>query len=179
MNGPGATASGKHGRPAVVTAYIGLGANLGDAALTICNAARDLDGIPDTRRLALSSLYRSAPLHADGPDYINAVASLETLLPAIELLGCLQDLEQRHGRSRPYHNAPRTLDLDIILYDSAMIDSPGLTVPHPRLAQRAFVLLPLAELSPGLVIPGAGPVQQLLAGVSHQSIERLPGHCRS
>ncbi|MFO1279768.1 MAG: 2-amino-4-hydroxy-6-hydroxymethyldihydropteridine diphosphokinase [Burkholderiaceae bacterium] len=131
-----------------VIAYVGLGANLGPARQHVTNALQSLDGLPGTRLLRRSSLYRSAPLEASGPDFINAVAALQTRLSAPELLVALQGLENAAGRSRPYPNAPRTLDLDLLLYGDARMDSPVLTVPHPRLAERAFVLLPLAEIAP-------------------------------
>ena len=117
--------------------------------------------------MARSSLYRTAPIGAGGPDYINAVAAIATALTAPELLRLLQHLEQVAGRERPYRNAPRTLDLDILLYGSACIDSPSLTVPHPRMAERAFVLMPLAEIGPDLVTPRA------LSMVAEQRIERI------
>ncbi|TSE18722.1 2-amino-4-hydroxy-6-hydroxymethyldihydropteridine pyrophosphokinase [Tepidimonas alkaliphilus] len=138
-----------------VDAYVGLGANLGDAAAQVRQALVWLDELPGTRVRAASRLWRSAPLQADGPDYCNAVARLATTLTAPALLAALQALEARAGRERPYRNAPRTLDLDLLLYGEARIDSPTLTVPHPRLGQRAFVLVPLAELAPERVPPAA------------------------
>lgn len=131
-----------------VTAYIGLGANLGPAEQAIRQALQDLNRLPHSRLWAHSRLYRSAPVDASGPDYINAVAALQTRLSPLDLLAQLQRLEQAAGRQRPHRNAPRTLDLDVLLYGQARIDSPTLTVPHPRLRQRAFVLRPLAELAP-------------------------------
>lgn len=131
-----------------LTAYIGLGANLGQAEQTIRQALSDLNRLPHSRVQAHSRLYRSAPVDATGPDYINAVAALQTRLPPLQLLARLQQLEQAAGRQRPYRNAPRTLDLDLLLYGQERIDSPGLSVPHPRILQRAFVLRPLAELAP-------------------------------
>jgi 2-amino-4-hydroxy-6-hydroxymethyldihydropteridine diphosphokinase len=135
-----------HAQP--VTAYIALGANLGNAARTVKQAIADLNAIPHTRLVKSSSLYQTAPIDSSGPDYINAVAELETFLSAPELLEQLQSQELAAGRQRTYANAPRTLDLDILLYGSAQIQSPALTVPHPRMAQRAFVLHPLAEIAP-------------------------------
>lgn len=137
-----------------VTAYVGLGANLGDAEAAVRAALRALSGIEHSRVSAASRLYRSAPVDAAGPDFINAVAALQTRLNAPALLAALRALEQAAGRERPYRNAPRTLDLDLLLYGEGRIDSPGLTVPHPRLAGRAFVLWPLAELAPGRVTAG-------------------------
>ena len=134
-----------------VTAWVALGANLGDARATVLQAFEDLAQLPQTRLIARSRLYRTAPHEASGPDFINAVAGLETGLNAPALLQALQSLENAAGRLRPYPNAPRTLDLDLLLYGEARIDSPQLTVPHPRMRERAFVLQPLAELAPGRV----------------------------
>ncbi|MCX7814006.1 MAG: 2-amino-4-hydroxy-6-hydroxymethyldihydropteridine diphosphokinase [Tepidimonas ignava] len=134
-----------------VVAYVGLGANLGDAAARLRTALGWLDELPQTRCVAASGLWRSAPVDADGPEYCNAVAALRTHLTAPALLQALLALEARAGRQRPYRNAPRTLDLDLLLYGGARIASPWLTVPHPRLAQRAFVLVPLREVAPHLV----------------------------
>lgn len=138
-----------------VEVFVGLGANLGDAAGQVRQALAWLDELPGTRVCAASRLWRSAPVQADGPDYCNAVARLATTLTAPALLAALQALEARAGRQRPYRNAPRTLDLDLLLYGGGRIDSPWLTVPHPRLAQRAFVLVPLAEVAPQRVPPAA------------------------
>ena len=148
-----------------VTAYVGLGANLGDAALALRCAVKALDQIPSTRVCTVSSLYQTSPMNSSGPDYVNAVAEFTTALAASELLRHLQAIERRAGRERPYPNAPRTLDLDLLLYGSARIDSPALSVPHPRMRQRAFVLVPLAEIAPGKV------TAEQLAAVAHQSIE--------
>lgn len=131
-------------------AYIGLGANLGDARATLLQAAQELSRTAGIDALNLSRLYRSAPVDSSGPDYVNAVAAIDTRLTARELLAALQAIERQHGRQRPYRNAPRTLDLDLLLYGAERIDEPGLIVPHPRMHQRAFVLRPLAELAPGL-----------------------------
>jgi 2-amino-4-hydroxy-6-hydroxymethyldihydropteridine diphosphokinase len=149
------------------TAYVALGANLGDAAATIEQALRALDGLPHTRVAARSGLYRSAPVAASGPDFINAVAAVSTRLTAPDLLRQLQRLEHAAGRQRPYRNAPRTLDLDLLLYGAGRIESQWLTVPHPRLRERAFVLRPLADIAPHLVSA------QELARVAGQRIERL------
>lgn len=134
-----------------VRAYIGLGANLGDAVTAVRDAALALGRLRGTRLVQRSSLYRSAPIDADGPDYINAVAAIDTRLTAPELLAALQRIEKRAGRERPYRNAPRTLDMDLLLYGSARIGSPALVVPHPRMVARAFVLVPLAEIAPNAV----------------------------
>ncbi len=151
-------------RRAPVTACVALGANLGDALASVRQALTDLNRLPQTRVLACSRLYRSAPHEAQGPDFINAVARLETRLTAPDLLAQLQALELAAGRERPYRNAPRTLDLDLLLYGDARIDSPQLTLPHPRLHERAFVLRPLAEVAPERVSP------QALAAVKDQAI---------
>ena len=131
-----------------VTAFIALGANLGNARIAVLQALDALSALAETRLMARSRLYRTAPHEASGPDFINAVAGIETRLSAPALLDALQAIENAAGRERPYPNAPRTLDLDILLYGDAHIDSPRLTVPHPRMQGRAFVLHPLAELSP-------------------------------
>jgi 2-amino-4-hydroxy-6-hydroxymethyldihydropteridine diphosphokinase len=153
---------------APVTAFVGVGANLGDAQGTVREAIAWLGQLPGTRLVAASRLYRSAPVDAGGPDFINAVAQLETELSAPELLSQLQQLEQAAGRERPYRNAPRTLDLDLLLFGNAQVASPALTVPHPRLRERAFVLLPLQELAPERVSAAD------LAAVAGQRIVPLP-----
>lgn len=133
---------------AEVLAYIALGANLGDAQQAVRDAMQRLAALPETRLVAASSLYRTAPFEATGPDFINAVVVLATRLNAPELLLQLQRLETGAGRQRSYRNAPRPLDLDILLYGDASISSPALQVPHPRMLERAFVLVPLAEIAP-------------------------------
>lgn len=155
-----------------VTAYIALGANLGDAALALRHAIASIHQVPLTQVKKTSSLYKTAPIEvgqhgAPGGDYINAVVEVHTALTAPELLKALQQLELAAGRERPYINAPRTLDLDVLLYGSAAIDSASLTVPHPRMMQRAFVLVPLAEIAPALVSAAQ------LQAVAHQTIKRL------
>ena len=150
-----------------VTAHVGLGANLGDAVQAVRDAIAEVGKLPQTTVTRQSSLYRTEPVGADGPDYINAVAEISTRLTAPELLAQLQRLEQAAGRERPYRNAPRTLDLDLLLYGSARIDSAQLQVPHPRMNTRAFVLVPLAEIAPELVAPGQ------LGAVAGQRIKRL------
>ena len=154
-------------------AYIGLGSNLGDSAATLAAAFAELSELPGSRLVARSSLYRSDPVDAVGPDYVNAVARLETALSPQELLAELQRIELTHGRDRPHRNAPRTLDLDLLLHGQVAIDEPGLVVPHPRLQERAFVLVPLHELAPMLEVPGRGPVEGLLRAVAEQRIARL------
>lgn len=156
-----------------VASHIGIGANLGNAAATVNAAIDRLAALPDSRLLARSASYRSAPVDAIGPEFVNAVAAIETMLPARSLLDALLAIEQDFGRERPYRNAPRTLDLDLLLYGDAVIDEPGLIVPHPRMHLRAFVLAPLAELAPQLSIPQRGPVAQWLARCTDQPIERL------
>ena len=153
--------------------FVGLGANLGDARATLAAALDQLGGLPGTRLVARSSLYRSAPVDARGPDFINAVAELDTVLEPQPLLLALQAIEAEHGRQRPYPNAPRTLDLDLLLFGQRVIAEPGLSVPHPRLHKRAFALLPLAELAPGLNHPLYGTLA-LLPTPPGQVIERLP-----
>ena len=155
-------------------AFVGLGANLGDARATLAAASDELARLPRTVLRTVSPLYRSAPIDATGPDFINAVALIDTELSASALLAELQRIEAAFGRVRPYRNAPRTLDLDLLLYGDERIDTPQLTVPHPRLHQRAFVLRPLADVAPAAVIPGLGSVATLLPGVADQHIERLP-----
>lgn len=153
--------------------FVGLGANLGDARATLEAALAALAALPGTRLLGRSSFYRTAPVDAGGPDYLNAVAELRSRLAPEALLDALQAIEQQHGRERPYRNAPRTLDLDLLLMGGRQQHSARLTLPHPRLHQRAFVLAPLAELAPGLVIEGLGLVAPLLAACADQAIERL------
>ncbi len=158
---------------AEVTAYIALGANLGEPAQTLGDALRSLDATPGVRLVKSSSLYRTAPVDSSGPDYINAVAEVATTLCAPALLQALQSIEKGAGRERPYRNAPRTLDLDLLLYGAGRIESPHLSVPHPRMGERAFVLVPLAEIAPALVSAGQW---QAVAG---QAIEKLQGASRS
>ncbi|MCS0590573.1 2-amino-4-hydroxy-6-hydroxymethyldihydropteridine diphosphokinase [Massilia norwichensis] len=157
-----------------MTAWVGIGANLGDAQANVLDALERLTWSPGVRLLRASSLYRTAPIDSSGDDYVNAVAEVDTLLSARALLAVLLDIEQAHGRERPYRNAPRTLDLDLLLYDDEVIaDAPALLVPHPRMHERAFVLAPLAELAPALQIPGRGRVAELLPLVAEQAIERM------
>ena len=150
-----------------VTAFVALGANLGDARQAMLDAVNALARLPQTELTGCSRLYRTAPHEASGPDFTNAVARVSTRLTAPELLDALQTLELQAGRERPYVNAPRTLDLDVLLYGDARMDSPRLTVPHPRMWGRAFVLHPLAELAPERISSGA------LAVVNDQAISPL------
>jgi 2-amino-4-hydroxy-6-hydroxymethyldihydropteridine diphosphokinase len=154
-------------------AWIGVGANLGDARANVEDALMRLGALPDTTLLRRSSAWRSAPIDSCGDDYVNAVACIDTTLDAADLLEALQDIEQAHGRERPYRNAPRTLDLDLLLYGDDCIDTPTLQVPHPRMHQRAFVLAPLLEIAPAIEIPGHGPAAPLLAAVAGQVIRRI------
>jgi 2-amino-4-hydroxy-6-hydroxymethyldihydropteridine diphosphokinase len=148
-------------------AFVALGANLGDAPATVRIAMKQIDMIPRTRVTACSSLYRTAPFEASGPDFINAVVAVDTGLAPQALLDALQRLEQHAGRERPYHHAPRTLDLDLLCHGDTVLHTPRLTLPHPRMLERAFVLVPLAEIAPDRVLP------QQLAAVAGQAIERL------
>jgi len=150
-----------------VVATVGLGANLGDAPATVRAAIAAIATLANTELLRASHLYASAPIDSSGPDYINAVVQVRTALSAPALLAELQTIERAAGRERPYRNAPRTLDLDLLLYGDAHISSPALTVPHPRMQQRAFVLLPLAEIAPTLVDAAA------LAAVQDQAVHAL------
>ena len=150
-----------------VLACVALGANLGDARAVVQQALGDLTQLGGTRVVRASSLYRTAPHEASGPDFINAVALLETQLSPLDLLHALQQIEQAHGRQRPYKNAPRTLDLDLIFHGDAQLATTELTLPHPRWTERAFVLVPLAQVCPERV------TADLLAAVSHQTIEKI------
>jgi 2-amino-4-hydroxy-6-hydroxymethyldihydropteridine diphosphokinase len=150
-----------------VTAYVALGANLGQPQQAVRDALVRIGEMPQTALTRCSSLYRSAPIDAAGPDYINAVAEIETRLSAPELLVQLQRLERDAGRERPYRNAPRTLDLDLVLFGDARIESARLQVPHPRMRERAFVLVPLAQIAPDLVRPAQ------LQAVAGQALTRL------
>ena len=156
-----------------VRAFIGIGGNLGDARATVEDALRRLALLPDTVLSARSQLYRTAPVDAGGDDYVNAVAQLDTTLTPHALLAALQAIELAHGRERPYRNAPRTLDLDILSYGDLQLADDVLTLPHPRMALRAFVLIPLLEIAPDAVIPGIGAARDLQAQVRDQAIELL------
>jgi 2-amino-4-hydroxy-6-hydroxymethyldihydropteridine diphosphokinase len=154
----------------VQTAWVGLGANLGNAADTLRAAIAELAATPGIDEVVPSPFYRSAPVDAQGPVFVNAVARLRTAIAPIALLDLLQHIEQRHGRERPYRNAPRTLDLDLLIVDGVVMDTPRLTLPHPRLHQRAFVLRPLQDLEPELVL-AQGSFDALLAACADQAIE--------
>ena len=165
MNRPSLGKQG--GRPAL--AYVGLGANLGERETALRSALAAIGRLPGTRVTRVSPLYGSAPVDAGGPDYLNAVTELTTTLAPQALLEALQTIERGAGRERPYRNAPRTLDLDILWFGGQIIDSPALTVPHPRMAERAFVLRPLADLAPDRVEAA------WLQAVASQDIQRLEG----
>jgi 2-amino-4-hydroxy-6-hydroxymethyldihydropteridine diphosphokinase len=160
----------------LVTAYVALGSNLLEPRRQLREAFDALACLPATQLVACSSLYRSAPVgYADQPDFVNAVAAIRTALAPRALLDALLALERAHGRVREFPNAPRTLDLDIVLYGEQVIHEPGLSVPHPRMHERAFVVVPLAEIAPQAAVPGRGRVRDLLAGVDTASVTRLRG----
>jgi 2-amino-4-hydroxy-6-hydroxymethyldihydropteridine diphosphokinase len=156
----------------VTIAYVGLGSNLENPVAQVRAGFDELDRLPHSRVVKKSSLYRSAPVgYAGQPDFINAVAQLETGLPAQRLLDELHEIESRHGRTRSVPNAPRTLDLDLLMHGRKEVLSGRLTLPHPRMHERAFVLKPLLELSPQLEIPGRGPARAFLDACKDQKVE--------
>ena len=162
-------------------AFIGLGSNLEDPLRQLRRAFAELDKLSDTRLVAQSSLYRSAPIGYPGqtdlpsqPDFVNAVAKIATGLTPQALLQALLQIEHEHGRERTYRNAPRTLDMDVLLYDDVQLHEHGLTIPHPQMHLRAFVLQPLLEIAPEIGIPGVGQAQQALQACQDQVLERLP-----
>jgi 2-amino-4-hydroxy-6-hydroxymethyldihydropteridine diphosphokinase len=158
----------------MTVAYVGLGSNLGDPRRQLDAAIEDLKAIPGTSVSLVSGRYKSAPVgNLDQPDFINAVARLDTGLAPEALLERLQDIERRHGRERPFPGAPRTLDLDLLLYGDQVLDTPRLTVPHPRMHERRFVLAPLAEIAPEAAVPGRGSARALLAACPEQAVERI------
>ena len=155
-------------------AYVGLGANIGEPRRQLQTALKELTGLPKTRMTATSGLYRSAPLgYPDQPEFLNAVVELDTELSAEALFDNLQEIEKAHGRERPFAGAPRTLDLDLLLFGDEALATPRLTVPHPRMHQRAFVLRPLAEIAPQASIPGRGKARELLSACRDQLAERI------
>lgn len=159
---------------AEIAAYIALGANLGDPAGQVEAACGELARLPDTRLTARSALYLSKPAgYIDQPDFINAVAQVLTRLSPRALMAALLDIEARHGRDRAFKNAPRTLDLDLLLYDGLVMHEPGLTLPHPRMAERPFVIAPLAEIAPDVLVPGCGRAADCLAALPVEGVERL------
>lgn len=157
------------------TAFVGLGSNLGRPVSQVRAALCELDALQETRLMQQSSLYRSPPLGPAGqPDYVNAVARLETRLAPHALLDRLQDIEQQHGRVRGKRWGPRTLDLDLLLFGDRRIASERLRVPHPEMARRPFVLFPLSEIAPDLTLPGIGPLALLLRDLPSEGLRRLP-----
>ncbi|MDQ3186542.1 MAG: 2-amino-4-hydroxy-6-hydroxymethyldihydropteridine diphosphokinase [Pseudomonadota bacterium] len=157
----------------VCQAFIALGSNLDDPVFQVRRAFGELARLPSSRLLMCSSLYRSAPVgRLDQPDFINAVARIETALNPHDLLEALLEIEHRYGRIRAYSNAPRTLDLDMLIYDDLQCNEPCLVLPHPRMHQRAFVLQSLLEIAPDCHIPGRGAVAELLTACAGQRIER-------
>lgn len=162
----------KHPSAPPVRAYVGLGANLGDAKASLHQAIEQLACLPHIELVQVSPFYSSAPVDASGPDYINAVAEVLTSLDAHELLSVLQRIERLHGRERPYRNAPRTLDLDLLLYGDQDINTPDLRVPHPRMHERAFVLRPLADLDATLML-AQGSLHDLIEACADQTLHRI------
>lgn len=164
----------RSGDDSMTMAYLGLGANLGQAKQTLKDAVVCLAQQVGITIAQKSCLYKTAPLDADGDDYLNAILAIETSLSPHALLALCQQLETHFGRERPYPNAPRTLDIDILLYGDMQISDADLTIPHPRMTGRAFVLVPLVEMAPELEIPGQGRAAQFLAAVADQRIEKIP-----
>ena len=155
-------------------AYVGIGSNLDEPQQQVLQAMEELGRLPDTAVTRKSSLYRTAPVgYAAQPDFVNAVAELDTSLAAESLLTELQAIEERHQRVRSFPNAPRTLDLDLLLYGEEHVISKTLSVPHPRMHERAFVLAPLVEIAPQVAIPGVGPARGCLARCAGQHVERI------
>ena len=156
-------------------AFIGLGSNLEDPRSQLQRAFAELDGLPGTRLATRSSLYRSAPMgYLDQPEFVNAVAKIETILTPQALLQGLLQIEHRHGRERTFRNAPRTLDLDILLYDDTQLHEHGLTIPHPQMHLRPFVLQPLLEIAPDAAIPGIGQAMEAFEKCRDKMLEMLP-----
>jgi len=154
--------------------YIALGANLGEPVKTLKDAIISLSSLPQLQFVRSSSLYTSTPMGpSDQPDYVNAVVCAETKLAPLDLLDLLQAIENQFGRQRIRHWGPRTLDLDILLYDNLTIDEPRLEVPHPGIAERDFVLVPLAELAPELTLPDGRAIASLLANMTHHDLEKI------
>jgi 2-amino-4-hydroxy-6-hydroxymethyldihydropteridine diphosphokinase len=157
----------------MTVAYIGLGANLGDARQSLKDAVVCLAQQHCVTVLAKSSLYCTEPIDAQGDDYYNLVVKIETTLTARALLALCHRIEHHFGRERPFRNAPRALDLDIVLFGDERIDEPDLVVPHPRAAERAFVLVPLVEIDADVTIPGIGRADALIKRTAHQRVERV------
>ncbi len=162
----------------MTVAYLGLGANLGDACQTLKDAVVCLAQQHAITVLAKSSLYRTAPVDAGGDDFYNCVVKVETALPVRHLLALCHKIEHHFGRERSFRNAPRTLDLDILLYGEHCIDEPDLTVPHPRLTARAFALVPIIEIDPALIIPQHGRADAFLPAVAAQRIDKVKSACQ-
>lgn len=160
-------------RNTAVACHIGIGANLGDAHGNVQRAIQRLGQLPHTRLTGQSDLFRTAPINAGGDDYINAVARIDTHLEPVELLHALQTMELEFGRERPYQNAPRTMDLDLLLYGQQTINTEQLVVPHPRITQRAFVLIPLLQIDPVISIPEQGPAHSFVPNVADQLIQNI------
>lgn len=155
-------------------AFVALGSNLEDPQHQVLRALAELDSLPETRVIAKSALYRTAPVGYDNqPDFINAAAEVSTTLEPLALLRALLALETAHGRERPFPNAPRVLDLDLLMYDEMQLHDPELTLPHPRLHERGFVLFPLADIAADVTVPGQGCVRDLLRSLPDQGVERL------
>jgi 2-amino-4-hydroxy-6-hydroxymethyldihydropteridine diphosphokinase len=162
----------------MTVAYLGLGANLGDARQTLKDAVVCLAQQATVTVLAKSSLYRTEPIDSGGDDYYNCVVKIDTTLAARQLLGLCQSIEHHFGRERPHRNAPRTLDIDILLYGEARLDEADLIVPHPRLTDRAFALVPLLELDAAIEIPARGRAASFLPAVASQRVEKVsPCQC--
>lgn len=155
-------------------AFVGLGSNLEDPRRQLLRAFDELGALPDTRLVARSSLYRSAPMgYSDQPDFVNSVAKITTALTPQALLQALLQIEHRHGRERTFRNAPRTLDLDVLLYDDVQLHEHGLTIPHPQMHLRSFVLQPLLEIEPGCIIPALGQARRALQAFQGPVLEKL------
>jgi 2-amino-4-hydroxy-6-hydroxymethyldihydropteridine diphosphokinase len=152
---------------------LGLGSNLGDAYLHLQTAIKNIIQLPNTSLHQCSAFFQSAPIDAQGNDFINAVIQIHTTLTPLTLLTKLQDIEHQAGRTRPYRNAPRTLDIDILLIDQEIIDTPALQVPHPRMLERAFVLIPLLEMMPHIIHPIVGELSSSIQKLSHQRLHRI------
>jgi len=160
----------------VSLAYVGIGSNLENPREQVKQAFDELGNIPRTRLTRKSSLYRSDPMgHADQPEFVNAVAELDSTLSPLEILQQLKQIENLHGRERSFPNAPRTLDLDLLLFEKRIFRHSDLTLPHPRMHERAFVLKPLLEIAPDAFIPGIGPARTSLKKISLQKAERIGG----
>jgi|CryBogDrversion2_8_1035294.scaffolds.fasta_scaffold02021_2 2-amino-4-hydroxy-6-hydroxymethyldihydropteridine diphosphokinase len=154
-------------------AFIGLGGNVGDSRQILMDAIICLAQYPSIQIDARSGFYTSAPVDAPGNDYINNVIAINTTLAPKPLLQVCQSVEQRFGRERPYEKAPRTLDIDILIYDNLSMNEPELTIPHPRMTERMFVLLPLLEIDPEITLPSFGKLKEKLPDLSWQKIAKL------